>query len=300
MRRAACLCLLMMISACAQPSDGVDWYEYVALESGIGRLRAERAPVDAPLSPDLISVNFRRIAFDLEADPLGNGEQSAADAPPIIRKWRAPILYSLLSTDTDESVIAPKVGAFAKRLRDVTGHTIKPLDEEQDGDGSLRLMIVYGSDAMMALMSKPSNIYGPDWSQSEKAVATWIAESISEWRFAPSPCGGFVLVDQDGKGNSTGEILVALVLIRKEVPDLLLRACIEEELAQVMGTMNDHDQVRPSVFNDDQEFALLTDHDMALLRLLYDPRIEPGMSPDVAMPIIRQILASGSVPLRRN
>lgn len=297
MRRALCLTLLLLTTACSQPSAGVDWYQYVAIESGIGRLRAERAPVDAPLSPDLISVNFRRIAFDLEPDPLRTGEQ-VADEPPIIRKWRAPIFYSLLSTDDDEGVIAPKVGAFAKRLREVTGHEIEPLDEDRDGDGSLRLMIVYGSDQMMELMSEPSNIYRKDWSDSEKGVATWIAESIAEWRFAPSPCAGFVLVDQDDAGNSTGEILVALVLIRKEVPDLLLRACIEEELAQVMGTMNDHDQVRPSVFNDDQEFALLTEHDMALLRLLYDPRIEPGMSPDQAMPIVRQILESGAVPLQ--
>ena len=81
-------------------------------------------------------------------------------------------------------------------------------------------------------------------------------------------------------------------MIRKEVPDLLLDACIEEELSQVMGVLNDDEQVRPSIFNDDQEFALLTDHDTQLLRMLYDPRIKPGMSPDEAMPIIRDILAS--------
>jgi len=299
MRFVICLALLAL-AGCARPSAGVDWYSYVAAESGVGRLRAERAPVDAPVTPDMLRVNFRRIAFDLEPDPLRNGDDTARDEPPIIRKWRAPILYALLSSEGDEAVIGPKIGAFARRLHDVTGHTIAPLETAQGGDGSLRLMIVYGSDQMMKLMSRPANIYGPDWSDSEKGVATWIAESIAEWRFAPSPCAGFVLVDQDDKGNSTGEILVALVLIRNEVPELLLEACIEEELAQVMGTMNDHDMVRPSVFNDDQEFALLTVHDMALLRLLYDPRIEPGMTPEQAMPIVRDLIDSGAVPLGRD
>jgi hypothetical protein len=68
-------------------------------------------------------------------------------------------------------------------------------------------------------------------------------------------------------------------------------SCIHEELAQGMGLANDSPQARPSIFNDDEEFALLTRHDELLLRMLYDPRLSPGMTPAEAAPIARQIAA---------
>ena len=44
-----------------------------------------------------------------------------------------------------------------------------------------------------------------------------------------------------------------------------------------MGLANDSPDARPSVFNDDEEFAFLTRHDELLLKMLYDPRLRPGM-----------------------
>jgi hypothetical protein len=43
-----------------------------------------------------------------------------------------------------------------------------------------------------------------------------------------------------------------------------------------MGLANDSRQARPSIFNDDQEFALLTGHDELLLTILYDPACAPA------------------------
>ena len=64
-------------------------------------------------------------------------------------------------------------------------------------------------------------------------------------------------------------------------------ACIHEEVAQGLGLPNDSPYARPSIFNDDDEFALLTSHDEALLRMLYDPRLKNGMTVDEARPIVR-------------
>ena len=64
---------------------------------------------------------------------------------------------------------------------------------------------------------------------------------------------------------------------------------VHEELAQAMGLPNDSPQARPSIFNDDDEFGLLTTHDEYLLRMLYDPRLTPGMTAAQAEPIVRQI-----------
>ena len=81
----------------------------------------------------------------------------------------------------------------------------------------------------------------------------------------------------------------AVAVIRAENPDLLRLSCIHEELAQGLGLANDSPAARPSIFNDDDEFALLTRHDELLLQMLYDPRLRPGMSAREAAPITRII-----------
>lgn len=285
--------LALSLGGCAQVSGGIDWYNFLEAEQGVGRMRADRAPQDAPVDHVLLEENFRRIAFDLETDPLGNGSPQGEKDRPMIRKWLKPIVFSLASTREDEAAISPRLERFADLLSGVTGHTVKPY--ENDGDGSVRLLIIYGPDRSMRAMTDPRNISGPEWNQNELGAARWLASSIAEWRLAPSPCAGYVLVGDERTGSEVGEIIFAVVMIRKEVPELLLDACIEEELSQVMGVLNDDDAVRPSVFNDDQEFALLTDHDTELLRALYDPRIKPGMSPAEAMPIVREILSESHV-----
>ena len=81
----------------------------------------------------------------------------------------------------------------------------------------------------------------------------------------------------------------AVALIRGEHPDLLRLSCIHEELAQGMGLANDSPRARPSIFNDDEEFGLLTTQDELMLQMLYDPRLTPGMTAAKAAPIARVI-----------
>ena len=81
----------------------------------------------------------------------------------------------------------------------------------------------------------------------------------------------------------------AVAVIRAELPPRLRRSCVHEELTQGMGLANDSPRARPSIFNDDEEFAYLTRHDELLLKILYDPRLRPGMSEAEAQPIVLQI-----------
>ena len=81
----------------------------------------------------------------------------------------------------------------------------------------------------------------------------------------------------------------AIAIIRAELTPLFRQSGIHEELAQGLGLPNDSRQARPSIFNDDEEFSLLTRHDEFLLRILYDPRLTPGMPPQQARPIVRAL-----------
>ncbi|MEO1789186.1 MAG: DUF2927 domain-containing protein, partial [Pseudomonadota bacterium] len=74
-----------------------------------------------------------------------------------------------------------------------------------------------------------------------------------------------------------------------EHPDLMRLSCLHEEIAQGFGLSNDSPKARPSVFNDDEEFGLLTHHDELLLKMLYDDRLKPGMTPDEAAPIVQTL-----------
>ena len=67
-------------------------------------------------------------------------------------------------------------------------------------------------------------------------------------------------------------------------------SCVHEEMAQAMGLPNDSPEARPSLFNDDLEFALLTEHDAILLRMLYDPRLRPGMTAAEVRPLLPAIV----------
>ena len=90
-------------------------------------------------------------------------------------------------------------------------------------------------------------------------------------------------------GADANTYTAAVAVIRSENPDLLRLSCIHEELAQGLGLANDSPAARPSIFNDDDEFALLTTHDELLLKMLYDKRLKVGLSAAEAAPVTRII-----------
>jgi hypothetical protein len=81
------------------------------------------------------------------------------------------------------------------------------------------------------------------------------------------------------------------IFMRDEASARLRRACPHEGIARSFGLLGPGRDVRPSIFNGDKAFALLTRHDELLLEILYDPRLSPGMTEDEAMPIVRRIAA---------
>ena len=66
---------------------------------------------------------------------------------------------------------------------------------------------------------------------------------------------------------------------------------LSKELAQGLGLPNDSPTARPSIFNDDEEFGVLTRHDELLLRLLYDRNLAPGMGAREVLAMLPQLCA---------
>ena len=68
------------------------------------------------------------------------------------------------------------------------------------------------------------------------------------------------------------------VFLPTDVSPQETRNCLHEEIAQALGPVNDLHRLTNSVFNDDDFHVTLTGFDMTILRAMYDPALQDGMS----------------------
>ncbi|HEY7607590.1 MAG TPA: DUF2927 domain-containing protein [Alphaproteobacteria bacterium] len=89
----------------------------------------------------------------------------------------------------------------------------------------------------------------------------------------------------------TGHVIRKVQIYIAPYPDLVRRHCIAEELTQALGLADDSPLVRDSIFNDASARQRLAPWDALMVRILYDPRLRPGMLKAEAMPVVRRIIA---------
>lgn len=249
---------------------------YAKLQSDMlarGLMRSDDGSRDAPFNARMLTANFIRIAMYDEFDN-SSGRLVARETESRLRRWQEPVRMTLhfgaSVPEARRGTERARVASFLARLARVTGHPIRLVDR----DGNFQLHIVDEDErrtlgpAVAAAM--------PGMSPSE--IATFTDMPTSTY------CQVSAMVD-----NASSEYRRAFAVLRTEHPDLLHLACLHEEIAQGLGLPNDSPLARPSIFNDDQEFALLTPMDELMLRMLYDARLRPGMSIAEARPIITTI-----------
>lgn len=240
---------------------------------GRGLLRTDGGGPDTPFTAAQLAANFERIALYDEYQ-LVNGRFVARQTPATLRRWSAPVR---LQPHFGGSVEAGQqaqdratLSSYGARLSRLTGHPISTVNS-----GGNYHVLFMNADALATS--------APLLRQLVPSIndAT-IREVQNMGRFTYCSIFAFSL-------TGTSEYIAAIAIIRDEHPDLLRRSCIHEEIAQGLGLPNDSPAARPTIFNDDEEFALLTTHDELLLRILYDDRLSIGMTPDQARPIVTQI-----------
>ncbi|MEO1457344.1 MAG: DUF2927 domain-containing protein [Pseudomonadota bacterium] len=260
---------------------GEEWAPYERVAMALGKMRLDRAPTGMPVSKLALADNFRRIAFGLEPDVLGKEENETAprSEPGVLRRWERPVRWHITTRGEHARSNMRAVNETAARISQATGHDLQRARRGEPAN--LAIMFLRPEDydaAAKALLRSP--------------LGDWLASQVTRFgRAEHTPCIGLFLHAVSPEVGRVHEILFGLAIIRDGLPPRLARACVEEELAQTMGLPNDDKNVRPSIFNDDQEFALLTGHDEALLKILYDPRLKPGMTEEEAMAIVPSIIA---------
>jgi len=240
-----------------------------------GLLRTDGGGADTPFTRSMLEQNFVRIALFDEYTEIA-GRLVSRPTPSRLRRWDVPVRMRLeFATDlpaAQRSKDTSDVRDYAERLSRLTSHPIGLVE----GASSANFHI-------LVLDETTRRGYAERLRELVPGIDDLSLRTITEM---PRSASCLVLAFARG-GTSTYTQAVAVV--RAELPDLTRLSCFHEELAQGLGLPNDSSLARPSIFNDTEEFATLTTHDEMLLRILYDPRLSPGMAEAEARPIVRRI-----------
>ncbi len=228
-----------------------------------GLLRTDGGGPDVPFTARDLVDNFIRIALFEEYTSVA-GRIVARQTPSQLHKWVDPVRMQISFGATippeQRAVDRQNIRAFADRLSRITA---LPIRQVGDPASANFYVFVVNEDERRALAGPIRRILPNIDQPTLDAVVNMPRTTF---------CLVFALDD-----GETGTYSKALAVIRGEHPDLMRLSCIHEELAQGLGLSNDSPSARPSIFNDDEEFGLLTTHDELLLRMLYDRRMVPGM-----------------------
>ncbi|WP_103332638.1 DUF2927 domain-containing protein [Pseudotabrizicola formosa] len=238
-----------------------------------GLLRTDGGGRDTPFTDRMLAENFIRIAL-YDEYVRGSGGPVQRETPSRLRRWEAPVRVGLrFGASVSPSARATdtaRVRSYLARLNRLTGHPIALNDAAPNF-----FIYIVNEDERRAL--------GPTAAAALPGLSGAEVAGITDM-----PLSTYCLVYAMSEGNS-GRYTRAFAVIRAEHPDLLRLSCMHEEIAQAMGLANDSPRARPSIFNDDEEFALLTGQDELMLRMLYNPALRTGMAEAEARPIVESL-----------
>ncbi len=208
-------------------------------------------------SDEEIVRNFDLIVFNSEHREM---------TVKMVRKWVAPIRIYLDVGVADADYYRRLTQGIVDRLAAATGHDLRIVNDRAAAN------VVSNFDRMDRLLGALEAHYPGD---------AWIREIVNT-----NLCTGRFF------SNHRGEITRADIFIPTDRASSagMLPACVIEETTQILGLPNDSDQVFFSIFNDNSGFMDLTTQDLTLIRLLYDPRLEPGMGRAEALATVRRIV----------
>ncbi len=210
-----------------------------------GLLRVDGGGPDTPFNARQLVENFVRIALFEEFSTSG-GRIVRQESATRLHRWSSPIRMKTVFGETVPMVQREKdrksVASYAARLSRLTGLGIALTDRSPNFH-----VFIVNEDERKAI--------GPQLRAISADIDAAAVAAVQNMR-QTTLCLVFAIdSDDDGIYNQ------AIAVIRGEHPDLLRLSCIHEELAQGLGLPNDSPAARPSVFNDDEEFGLLTNPD---------------------------------------
>ena len=240
----------------------------------LGLLRQDGGGTDTPFDVDDIVEAFEQVAFYNEYDISGDKLLPNSEAVKLA-KWKSNINISIRfgnsvnkkQKDNDLLEINELIGILSQ----VTNHNIKISQQ------NINMYVVIANQKEIRRLITEISLLRPEFDPKNFPIIIQLPIDIH------------CIAMSSISGATKPEISSSLVIIRNELPNLMRKACIHEEVAQSLGLTNDSHLARPSIFNDDDEFATLTKFDEILLQILYDDRLHPGILRAAAHHLVEQI-----------
>ena len=239
-----------------------------------GLLRTDKGRLNSLYSMQNLIENFEKIALHNEYI-IKNNEFIPQEKESNLKRWNRAIKINIIhgenSSNKQIKIDKKNISIFTRRLASITGL-------------EMSISEVNANFIILFLDLDERRDFGQKLSQLMPQLTPAMIKTITS-----SPRSTFCSAFSLSEPPKNYEYTAALVLIKSEHSKVMRKSCIHEEMAQSLGLTNDSKSARPSIFNDDEEFALLTRHDELLLKILYDKRLKPGMNNKIALPIVRQI-----------
>lgn len=209
-----------------------------------------------PPAPEGLADRFELVAF--------YDEESGEELP--LRRWEEPIRIQI-----GQANATPYLGSARSVIAALDLLTPMPVRERRAGEFANMLVLIGTWDEMEAL-----------------------------WRQFPELDGGrdpdlrFDCMVSTYPGPSRPPFAIASAVVMIDSVNLdanHVRRCLAQELTQALGLMNDIDDPDGTVFSSRTTRQSLSRSDRHMVQILYDHRLESGMSRAEAMPIVRRIAA---------
>jgi hypothetical protein len=240
----------------------------------LGLLRQDGGGIDTPFDVEDIIEVFEKLAFynefNIDKNRLLPNKETVN-----LGKWSSKINISPLFG------VSVDIKQKEKDLLDINDLLFilsKATEHEIEiSKQNVNMYVVVGNQKEVEEIVSEISVNSPEFNPKRLSIISQLPKEIH--------CLAMTSISSE----PSSEIKTALVIIRSELPNLMRTACFHEEIAQSLGLTNDSHLARPSIFNDDDEFATLTKLDKILLQILYDSRLYPGISKQKSSQILRQV-----------
>lgn len=211
------------------------------------------ANIDAP-APASLAERFELVAFFNEFD--------AAEAP--LRRWAGPI--SVLLGDENAEPYREHARVVLADLDRLTPIPVSLVRDNLEPN----MIVLVGT-----------------WREIEafRSTVPGLSTSNAPRRFT---CLGRGFMDN---ASPAGVIAATAIMVDATLEADHIRRCLAQEMTQALGLPNDIDDPDGTVFSSNSRRETLSATDEQIVRILYDPRLRPGMTRAEAMPIVRVIAA---------
>jgi hypothetical protein len=203
-----------------------------------------------------IADGFFKVAFGGEFRVSGNSDR--------IRKYDRPVRVFI-----DSRAKPDRRGQMAAVIADI-GSRVQHLDiatTQQREDANVIVTLVRDRD----LARTVGRMYGRERARQ------------IERKLGPQCLSSF-------RKDESFRITQSRVILVVDAGDFVFRDCAYEEVLQALGPINDTSTVPWTMFNDKVHMGYFDIYDQHLLNILYDPRIQPGMTVKEVRALLPQVL----------